>query len=74
MRAFVLRLSLVALALSFSGCPSFDELPPCQRKSVACKNSCFKAGAADACSQCCVEAEDACTAGRIYSFFWCPNK
>ena len=74
MRAFVLRLSLVALALSFSGCSDFEDLPPCDQKAIACKNSCFKAGADAPCFACCAEAQHACTKGESYSFFWCPNK
>jgi len=75
MRALVLRVSLVALSLSFSGCPEdFDDLPPCQRKAIACQNNCYKAGAGSACLRCCTEAESACTKGESHSFFWCPNK
>ena len=72
--AFVLRLPLVALFLSVSGCPSFDELPPCQQKRIACQNSCYKAGGSPACTECCGAAEEACMKGEVYSFFWCPNK
>jgi len=74
MRALVLRLSLVTLSLSFSGCPNFDELPPCDRKAIACQNSCFKSGSGSACQNCCSDAQKACTMGESYSFYWCPNK
>jgi hypothetical protein len=74
MRALILRLSLIALSLGFSGCPDFDDLPPCQQKSIACRNKCHKSGAGSACLGCCFDAESACTRGESYSFYWCPNK
>ena len=74
MRAFVLRLHLVALALSLSGCPSFDELPVCDRKVIACQNTCHKSGASSACVDCCNEAHRACIKGENYSFHSCGNK
>lgn len=74
MRAFVLRLSLVTLSLSFSGCPSFDELPVCDQKLIACQNSCHKSGSGSGCNSCCNDAHSACTRGENYSFYGCPNK
>jgi hypothetical protein len=74
MRALVLRLSLIALSLSFSGCSNFDDLPPCDQKAIACRNKCHKSGAGSACLDCCTDAQVACTKGESYSFFWCPNK
>ncbi len=74
MRALVLRLSLVALSLSVSGCPDFDDLPPCEKKAIACRNECNKAGGASACFDCCTDNQGACTRGQSYSFFGCPNK
>jgi len=74
MRALALRLSLIALSLSLSGCPNFDDLPECDRKAIACQNKCHKSGAGSACLNCCFDAQQACTRGESYSFNWCPNK
>ncbi|MDC0741030.1 hypothetical protein [Polyangium mundeleinium] len=75
MWSLVVRLSFVALSFAMGGCSDdFDDLPPCQKKAIACKNNCFKSGAGSACVGCCDEARDACMKGENHSFFWCPNK
>jgi len=75
MRALVLRLSLMALFLTVGGCQDdFDDMPPCDKKAIACQNSCFKSGAGPACSTCCSQAQKACAADESYSFFWCSSK
>ncbi|MDI1475693.1 hypothetical protein [Polyangium sp. y55x31] len=50
------------------------EMGPCERKAIACQNSCYKMEAKGPCFACCNDNASACRADGGYSFYSCPNK
>lgn len=71
--AMLLLLAFVGLG-GLGGCvDSSKPESPCDLKTVACHNRCYKADLGIACHGCCNDNYASCRSGEKYNFSPCPD-